>query len=220
MRTREFADGHGSKQLTRGQYQILVEQAPIMIWRADTTGSCDYFNERWLGFRGRAMGQEIGDQWAEGVHPDDRDRCLATYLDAFAKREPFEMTYRMQRYDGAYRWILDTGTPYFAEGLFHGYIGSCVDVTDRIEAQQALDEARERELANLRGILPICMRCKKIRRSDGEWAQLETFIRDHSRAAFSHGLCPVCYDIYHGQIGRKESAPRSNGRQAKGMSGG
>ena len=129
------------------------------------------------------MEQEYGNQWVEGVHPDDFHRCLSTYLEAFEKREPFEMEYRLKRHDGEYRWILDKGAPFFSENdEFQGYIGSCIDVTDRIEAQRALEDARERELANLRGILPICMRCRKIRGVDGGWVQLEHYIRDHSRA--------------------------------------
>ena len=103
-----------SEGLSRNEYRILVEQAPIMIWRANTTADCDYFNDRWLQFRGRRLEQECGNQWAEGVHREDLNRCLATYLEAFEKRKPFEMEYRLQRHDGEYRWILDTGAPFFA----------------------------------------------------------------------------------------------------------
>jgi PAS domain S-box-containing protein len=190
-----------SKQLSRSEYQILVEKAPIMIWRANTTAECDYFNDRWLEFRGRSLEQEYGNRWTEGVHPEDLHRCMAVYLDAFGKREPFEMEYRLQRHDADYRWILDRGAPFFnSSGDFQGYIGSCIDVTDRIEAQRALNEARERELADLRGILPICMECRRIRGVDGGWMQLERYISDHSRADFSHGLCPECEAIYREQI--------------------
>jgi PAS domain S-box-containing protein len=194
-----------SQQLSPSEYQILVEQAPIMIWRANAAAECDYFNERWLQFRGRPIEQEYGNQWSQGVHPEDLQRCLATYLDAFGKRESFEMEYRLQRHDGDYRWVLDRGAPFFDENLqFRGYIGSCIDVTDRVEAQRALNEARDRELANLRGILPICMQCKKIRQPDGRWVQLEGYIRDHSRADFSHGLCPDCDDAFRMQLTQNE----------------
>jgi len=188
-------------QLSRSEYQILVEQAPIMIWRSDTTTECDYFNDRWLQFRGRRLDQECGNQWAAGVHPEDLQHCLTTYHGAFAKRAPFEMEYRLLRHDGNYRWIFDRGAPFYGENHeFRGYIGSCVDVTERIEAQRALDEARERELANLRGILPICMHCKKIQKADGGWVQLEAYIRDHTHADFTHGLCPECSAAYHIQF--------------------
>jgi PAS domain S-box-containing protein len=198
--------------LSRSEYQTLVEQAPIMIWRSNTTAECDYFNQRWLQFRGRAMEQEYGNRWAEGVHPGDLDRCLSTYLEAFRKREPFEMTYRLQRHDEEYRWILDRGAPYFCEnGVFRGYIGSCIDVTEQMETQRALDEARERELANLRGILPICMRCRKIQGADGDWVQLERYIREHSRADFSHGLCSECAEAYRTELGEMNASGAAAG---------
>jgi hypothetical protein len=83
----------GTKEPSRSEYQILVEQAPVLIWPSNATAECDYLNERWLQFRGRSLEQEYGNQWAEGVHPDGLQRCVATYLDAFRKREPFENTF-------------------------------------------------------------------------------------------------------------------------------
>jgi PAS domain S-box-containing protein len=184
-----------SVRLSAAEYEAIVEQAPIMIWRAATSAKCDYFNHRWLAFRGRTMDQEIGDQWAEGVHPDDLQNCLDIYLGSFAKRQIFEMHYRLKRHDGTYRWIFDRGVPFFAEnGEFAGYIGSCIDVTDRIEAQRAADEARERELSNLRGLLRICSVCKKIRNPDGSWDQIEAYIAGHSQADFTHAMCPDCLE--------------------------
>jgi PAS domain S-box-containing protein len=190
-----------SRQLSRNEYRTLVEQAPIMIWRANSTAECDYFNYRWLQFRGRSLKQESGNQWTQGIHPEDHKRCLDTYLDAFRKRKPFEMEYRLQRHDGAYRWILDAGAPLVGrKGKFLGYIGSCIDINDRVETQRALDEARDRELANLCGILPVCMECKRVRQADGSWLQMEAYIRNHSRTDFSHGLCPGCYGAYYKEL--------------------
>ena len=113
----------------------------MMIWRSNTAAECDYFNEVWLQFRGRSMEQECGNGWAEGVHAEDAQRCLETYLDAFQKREPFEMEYRLYRHDGVYRWIFHRGVPFFSEnGQFQGYIGSCVDVTPRVDAEREIEE--------------------------------------------------------------------------------
>jgi PAS domain S-box-containing protein len=176
------------------EYRTLVEQAPILVWRANPAAQCDYFNERWLAFRGRSMEEEVGNGWVEGVHPDDRERCIATFLSAFDRRHAFEMEYRLLRQDGAYRWIFDRGVPFCAGGQFEGYIGSCVDVTERVEAQEALRQARERELNDLRGLLPICSACKRIRDDSGYWERLETYIREHSKAEFTHGICPECLD--------------------------
>jgi PAS domain S-box-containing protein len=179
--------------LTFDEYRILVEQAPILIWRSDTTGACDYFNERWLDFRGRTLAEEYGDGWASGVHPDDFDRCVRIYREAFSRRECFEMEYRLQRSDGEYRWITDRGSPFtLTDGSFGGYIGSCVDVTARVEAEQELRRIREAEFARLRRLLPICAACKRIRDDKGYWQEVDQYMHDHSGTAFTHGICPEC----------------------------
>lgn len=175
------------------EYAALIEQSPLLIWRADKNALCDYFNQRWCEFRGRTLEQEYGNGWTEGVHPDDFQRCLKIFMDHFNKREIFEMEYRLMRFDGVYRWIFDRGVPYYQDnGGFAGYIGSCVDVTERVEAQKALQSKLEEELRVLRGIIPICMHCKEIRDDKGYWNQLEKFITEHSEAQFSHGICPEC----------------------------
>ena len=187
--------------LSSNEYRTLVEQAPILIWRAGTDALCDYFNERWLAFRGRTLAQEAGNGWAEGVHPDDFDRCLKIFLDHFYTRKIFEMEYRLKRHDGEYRWIFDRGVPFYTEeGIFAGYIGSCTDVTERVLAQQELEAARTAEINSLKGLLPICMSCKKIKDDEGYWNQLEVYISSHSRADFSHGLCPGCAQEMYGQL--------------------
>ena len=131
------------EQLTAIEYRLLVEHSPVMIWRADVNKKCDYFNHTWLEYTGRTLADEAGDGWATGVHPDDLERCFDIYVSHFDRRVPFEMEYRLRRYDGVYRWLFDRGVPHSDDhGTFLGYIGSCVDVTERIEAQ-----ARSRELA-------------------------------------------------------------------------
>lgn len=192
------------KHLTKNEYQALVEQAPILIWRARPDSLCDYFNERWLAFRGRTMEEEFGNGWAEGVHPDDFERCLKIYLDNFHARRIFEMEYRLMRHDGIYRWLLDRGVPFYSDnGEFAGFIGSCIDITEKIEAQEALKAAQEAEISSLHGLLPICMCCKKIRDDAGYWNQLEAYISSRSQAQFSHGICPVCAEEMYGELGRQ-----------------
>lgn len=134
--------------LTPAEYRLLVEHSPVMIWRAGIDAKCDYFNERWLAYTGRSLKQEMGDGWAEGVHPGDLERCVSHYLDHFHRREPFEMEYRLRRHDGVYRWIFDRGVPFTDEtGAFAGFIGSCVDVDERRKAQEALQQHNEDQLA-------------------------------------------------------------------------
>jgi PAS domain S-box-containing protein len=191
------------------EYQVIVQQAPLLIWRADTTGACDWFNQRWLAFTGRTLEQEQGDGWAEGVHPEDLGRCVSFYRDHFARREPFEMEYRLRRHDGAWRWVLDRGTPtHAADGTFLGYIGSCIDVSDRVEAQEALARRQQEELNALRGLLPLCSGCKQIRDEQGVWHPLERYLCAHSCADFTHTFCPTCIDRLY-----PEAADRAPGRQ-------
>ena len=122
--------------------RAIVSEAPVMIWRSGVDKGCDFFNPWWLTFTGRTLAQELGDGWAEGVHPDDLDACLASYVAAFDARVPFRLEYRLRRFDGEYRWVLDIGSPrYDSTAQFLGYIGCCFDITDRRQAEQALGEA-------------------------------------------------------------------------------
>lgn len=181
------------------EYRVLVEQAPILIWRSDTTGACDYFNERWLEFRGRTLEQESGNGWAEGVHPDDFDRCLDIYQGAFRERATFEMEYRLMRHDGVFRWIFDRGVPFYLNGgSFGGYIGSCVDVTDRIQAQEAAMRRRIAEMKELEALLPICCYCRRVRDDLGYWQRVEEYVSERTRTEFSHSICPACLPVAAG----------------------
>ncbi|HEY8049667.1 MAG TPA: PAS domain-containing sensor histidine kinase [Ramlibacter sp.] len=138
------------RTLTPAEYRLLVEHSPVLVWRSGLDARCDYFNEPWLRFTGRTMQQEMGDGWAEGVHPEDLQRCVAHYLDHFARREAFEMEYRLRRHDGEYRWIFDRGVPFTDDaGAFAGFIGSCVDVDERrrAHAAQQLHNAEQLALA-------------------------------------------------------------------------
>lgn len=118
------------------QYQLILESSPNMIWRSNLSTECDYFNKTWLNFTGRTMEEENGFGWAAVVHPDDLDRCVKIYLDNFKLQNPFEMDYRLKRYDGKYRWINDRGVPFYDKNnIFIGFIGSCMDVTEKVEGQ-------------------------------------------------------------------------------------
>jgi PAS domain S-box-containing protein len=121
------------------RFRLVADTAPALIWMSGTDKKCTFFNEGWLNFTGRPIGLELGDGWAEGVHAEDLQRCLNTYTQAFDRREEFRMEYRLRRHDGEFRWILDIGVPRLnEEGSFVGYIGSCVDFTDRKLAETAL----------------------------------------------------------------------------------
>jgi len=134
------------------RYRILADSGQALIWTAGTDKLCDYFNAVWLNFTGRRLEQEIGNGWAEGVHPDDFQRCLHTYVTAFDRREKFSMDYRLRRHDGEYRWLQDEGCPrYDSKGEFIGYIGYCIDITER-----KIAEGKVRRVSQFYAALSLC----------------------------------------------------------------
>ena len=127
---------------SEGRFRSMADSAPVLIWTAGVDKRCDYFNKVWLEFTGRDIERELGNGWLEGVHPEDMQRCLDTYTTAFDARREFVMEYRLRRFDGEYRWLVDNGVPrHDPHGTFMGYIGSCSDITERKRAEERLQLA-------------------------------------------------------------------------------
>lgn len=139
-------------EIRRGQTQDLLdyhlaslEDFPALTWRADKTGTRNYFNRTWLEFSGSSLGNELSGGWLDNVHPDDLPDTLERIRESVAARKPFEVSYRMLRADGEWRWVTDLGRPFCGpQGEYAGYIGCCIDITVRIEQQMALHEAKAR----------------------------------------------------------------------------
>jgi PAS domain S-box-containing protein len=141
----ERAIGETELRESEARFHIAADAAPVMIWMSGSDKLCTFFNKGWLEFTGRKIEQELGDGWAEGVHADDFDECVNTYVKAFDARVPFTMKYRLRRHDGEYRFVSDSGVPrYGARGEFRGYIGACIDVSDLLQKERELNESEER----------------------------------------------------------------------------
>jgi PAS domain S-box-containing protein len=144
---------------SEARFRNMADTAPVLIWMSGTDKLCTYLNKPWLDFTGRTMEQEFGNGWAEGVHPDDFQRCWDTYVTAFDARQAFKRDYRLRRFDGEYRWIFDTGIPRFtSDGSFLGYIGSCIDISDRVSAEEEirkLNQSLNRRLNELETLLEV-----------------------------------------------------------------
>jgi PAS domain S-box-containing protein len=142
------------------RFRTMADAAPVMIWLSGTDGLCTWFNQRWLAFVGRTMEQEVGDGWAENVHPADLERCVQTYTSSFDARESFHMEYRLRRHDGEWRWVLDNGIPRTGpDSKFAGFIGSCIDISER-KAVEAELEAKDEELRRVTSTTPLVLtRC-------------------------------------------------------------
>jgi PAS domain S-box-containing protein len=163
------------------RFRNMADTAPVMIWVSGADRRCTFFNKVWLDFTGHTMEQELGGGWIKRVHPDDLDHCLAVYSSAFDARQSFQIEYRLRRGDGEYRWVLGHGIPRFTTGnVFHGYIGSCIDITERKHEEELREQLRrERErLAEARGMerfrlsfeeAPVGM---ALIRGDGVWLRV------------------------------------------------
>lgn len=129
------------------RFRLVADAAPVLIWISGTDKQSSWFNQPWLAFTGKSMAQEVDNGWADGIHPDDFDRCFQEYTASFDARLPFSREYRLRRHDGKFRWLIDNGVPRFrSSGEFDGYIGSCIDVTEYKIAEADLQEtARQKD---------------------------------------------------------------------------
>jgi PAS domain S-box-containing protein len=133
----EVAERTAELRESEERFRTLANSAPMLIWESGPDKLCTFFSKGWLDFTGRTLEQELGNGWASGVHLEDLERCLNIYRSSFDARVVFKMEYRLRRADGEYRWVLDHGVPLFAPGgVFRGYIGSALDITDLKRAQE------------------------------------------------------------------------------------
>jgi PAS domain S-box-containing protein len=157
---RDVTERHRAEEAMREseqRFRLLADTAPVLIWMSGTDKLCTYFNKPWLDFTGRSIEQELGNGWAEGVHPDDLQRCLDTYQESFDRRDKFRMEYRLRHYDAEYRWIVDEGVPRFNQDRsFAGYIGVGLDISERKISEERLREHEEQFRTLAEAIPQLC----------------------------------------------------------------
>ncbi|HEY8560989.1 MAG TPA: PAS domain S-box protein [Pyrinomonadaceae bacterium] len=167
---------------SENRFRMMTNNAPMLVWMNDSEKLCTYFNQTWLDFTGRTMEEELGEGWTASIHPDDFERFREASRAAYTAREAFEMEYRLRRFDGEYRWILDKGVPLFTHnGTFRGYIGSCIDITERKLVQETLLRAERRASAEylelLSRIVPVGQTLGTARDLTSIYRALHDFVR-------------------------------------------
>ncbi len=124
----------------------FVDAAPGILWVADEGNRCTLLSRGWTEYTGMALADALGDGWLQAVHPDDRRRVHSHFLAAAGRCEPFAIDFRLRRVDGGHGWVTGAGRPHHdRQGIWRGYIGSVVDVTDRRRQEEDL-RAQSRRL--------------------------------------------------------------------------
>ena len=126
------------------RFKHMADSAPVLLWLTREDGMSIYFNQSWLEFTGRNLEQEKGFGWAQGIHPDDFQRCMHTIFTHFNKRKAFEVEFRLKDKKGEYRWMMARGIPRYGEdNHYAGFTGSCVDITDHKTLISELKAAKQ-----------------------------------------------------------------------------
>jgi PAS domain S-box-containing protein len=140
----------------QAQFRIMADHAPVLLRMTNANNYFYFFSRQWQSFTGRSLEQETESGWLDSLHPDDIGTALSEMDLAFKKRRSFEISYRLRRHDGEYRWVLDHGVPYYdSDNHFQGYISSAIDITERrlveeeVQRQQAQSKAEENFLKAL-----------------------------------------------------------------------
>ncbi len=139
------------------RFRTMAEATDLLIAVGDETGNSIYFNKAWTDFTGKPLEEILKLNWVDLIHPDDRDNYLSIYLNAFEKRKAFIGEFRVRNKEGKYRWLLVQAPPRFsADGTFAGYINSGIDITDRKNAENLLQQ-NEQNLRNTIIQAPVAM---------------------------------------------------------------
>src|SRR4051812_48827113 len=124
--------------------RTLTEALPQLVWTGRPDGYCDFMSRQWVEYTGVAEDELLGDRWVEVLHPDDRDRTMASRRDAVEGRAPYALEHRLRGADGTYRWFQTRGRPLCDEsGRAVKWFGTCTDIDDQKRAAEALRQAKE-----------------------------------------------------------------------------
>jgi PAS domain S-box-containing protein len=148
--TTEARHARAAIEESEARFRVMADQTPVPLWMSDAARRYIYLNRAWLEFTGRSIDDEQGDGWTAGIHPEDFGPRQVAFAEAFEAKKSFTLEYRLRRHDGVYRWMLDHGAPRFdGDGAFAGYIGVCLDISERKEAAATLGIFEQRKNAFL-----------------------------------------------------------------------
>ena len=207
MSISENNDIHGDLSLSAERYKRLVEASLDVVYIFSNKRGGLYWSPRVKEVLGYNVDSFLKDSflWYESIHPDDKP-YVDNAIDELKKGRGYALEYRIKDTNGNWHWFFDR---FIGKVEKHGEIiieGLATDITDRKNAEIELKkknfelEKMLLEIKTLRGIIPICANCKKIKTDKGSWTQMESYISEHSDAEFSHGICPNCSEILYPEL--------------------
>jgi two-component system sensor histidine kinase/response regulator len=123
-------------------WRLLAEALPHLVWAATPDGACDYFSPQWRDYTGVPESELLGWRWLEVLHPDDREPTRKFWAESAAGGRSYDVEYRIRRSDGVYGWFKTRGAPvHDSEGKIVKWFGTCSDITDRKQAEDALRQS-------------------------------------------------------------------------------
>lgn len=132
-------EAEGALRESEERFRKIANSAPVMIWMADKDGRYTYINKPLVEFTGGTSDLNLPLVWSNAMNVEDAQNHDRLMRESVESGEPFTTEYRLKRYDGEYRWIVETAAPRFdPDGSLSGFIGSCVDDTDRRLASEAI----------------------------------------------------------------------------------
>ncbi len=128
---------------SRDFYLYILEKFPLPVWRTNSDGEFNYFNQTWLDFTGRNIEEEIFRRWIQFIHPDERNLFETLFFESLKPKHPFNCEFRIMNKSGDYRWVYCVANPFNdMQGAFGGFIGICLDITNRKIMEDELKRAK------------------------------------------------------------------------------
>ncbi|WP_071189726.1 PAS domain S-box protein [Trichormus sp. NMC-1] len=129
-------------QQSEDQLRLMTETIPQQVWTAEPNGEVDYYNERWCDFTGKTVEQLKSESWEQIIHPEDLPKVQEVWTQAVQNGSEYEVETRMLSASGEYRWILGQARPLRdQQGQIVKWYGTNTDITDHIQAREALQES-------------------------------------------------------------------------------
>lgn len=136
---------HRELAASEGRFREMTQSLPLLAWTGRADGTLDFLSQQWAEYTGREVSEELRRNWAELIHPDDREHVLAQWQEVFRTGEQLNADYRIRRSDGTYRWFKGRAVPFRdEEGRIRKWFGSNMDIEDLIHAEDTLRDREQR----------------------------------------------------------------------------